>query len=140
MSFALHSQLAADTIPLCDLPFCRALLMNNAKFPWIILVPLQADAREITDISAEQRAVLMEEIAHASTVLQAFTGAEKMNIAALGNMVPQLHVHIVARFTNDPAWPNPVWNSGVLAEPYAPGVAASLTQELAARLARQPGA
>jgi diadenosine tetraphosphate (Ap4A) HIT family hydrolase len=111
--FALHSRLAADTIALGQWPLCRLLLMKDARFPWLILVPAKPDLREIHDLSLQERAVLIEEVARASTGMQQAFKADKMNVAALGNQVPQLHVHVIARFAGDAAWPNPVWESTV---------------------------
>ena len=131
--FALHPRLAADTIPVGDLPLCRVLLMRDARFPWAVLVPRRPDLREFTDLPASERATLMEEIAAASGALAAETGAEKMNVGALGNVVSQLHVHVVARFAADAAWPGPVWGSGA-ALPYPEGAAERLAARLAAAL------
>ena len=131
--FALDPRLAADTLPVGDLPLCRVLLMRDARFPWLILVPRRPDLREFIDLPADARAILMEEIAAASRALQAETGAEKLNVGALGNVVAQLHVHVVARFAADAAWPGPVWGSGA-ATLYPEGAADALTERLAARL------
>jgi diadenosine tetraphosphate (Ap4A) HIT family hydrolase len=110
--FTLHPRLAADTVALGQWPLCRLLLMNDGRFPWLILVPARPDLREIHDLPPSERAVLIEEIARAAGLMQQAFGADKMNVAALGNQVPQLHVHVIARFTGDPAWPNPVWGRG----------------------------
>lgn len=109
--FTLHPQLAADTFLVGDLTVCRVLLMNNAHFPWLILVPRRNGIRELFELSSTDYATTMQEI---KTVAEQFgkqAGAHKMNVAALGNMVPQLHIHIIARFTTDIAWPQPVWNA-----------------------------
>lgn len=111
-TFALHPRLAADTTQIAHWPLCRVLLMNDARFPWLILVPERPEMREIHDLAAADRATLAEEIARASRLMQDRLQAHKMNVAALGNQVPQLHVHVIARFTGDPAWPNPVWSQG----------------------------
>jgi diadenosine tetraphosphate (Ap4A) HIT family hydrolase len=129
--FALHPRLAADTVPVGDLPLCRLLLMGDARFPWLILVPRRPDLREFTDLPPGERAVLMEEIALASGALARDTGAEKLNVGALGNVVSQLHVHVVARSTGDPAWPGPVWGSGAPL-PYPPGAARALARRIGA--------
>jgi len=110
--FQLHPRLAADTRDVTRLTLCRVLLMNDRRFPWLILVPERADIREIHQLSAADRALLVEEIAQVAQAMERFHRADKMNVAALGNMVPQLHVHVIARFTTDPAWPNPVWGKG----------------------------
>lgn len=107
--FALHPQLASDTQEVGRLGLCRVLLMNDSTYPWLILTPQRADIREIHQLDAADRALLMEEIVSATTALEALYKPVKLNVAALGNMVPQLHVHVIARFEGDPAWPGPVW-------------------------------
>ena len=109
--FILHPQLEQDGLSVSKLHLCEVRLINNAYFPWLILVPMQDNIKEITDLTAEDQHLLIKEISQCSQVLQAVTQADKMNIAALGNQVPQLHVHIIARFSSDKAWPNPVWGS-----------------------------
>jgi diadenosine tetraphosphate (Ap4A) HIT family hydrolase len=108
--WSLHPQLAADTAPVCDLALSRLLVMNDANFPWLVLVPRRAGASEIIDLGAEQ-ALLMDEIALASRALKDETHCDKLNVAAIGNMVPQLHIHIVARRKDDAVWPKPVWGA-----------------------------
>jgi diadenosine tetraphosphate (Ap4A) HIT family hydrolase len=117
MKFELHPQLAADTFLIGDLPLCRLLLMNDARFPWVILVPRRKDISEIYDLSMQDQQLLWQESALVAEKLMKLTEADKMNIAALGNVVPQLHVHHVARFKTDAVWPKPIWGQGV-AEPY----------------------
>ena len=112
MAFTLHSQLAADTFPIVSLPLSDVLLMDNSLFPWLILVPRVEGASEIIDLSPRQRAQLMDEIALISEALKGAFTPDKLNVAALGNQVPQLHVHLIARFKEDDAWPNPVWGRG----------------------------
>jgi len=111
--FALHPGLAADAIEIARWPLSRVMLMNDGRFPWLILVPERPSLREIHDLAATDRAILIEEVARASRLLQDCLKADKINVAALGNRVPQLHVHVIARFVGDPAWPNPVWSQGV---------------------------
>ena len=111
--FSLHPRLAADTHDVGDLPLSRVLLMDDARYPWLILVPRRPDLREIVDLPAVERAVLIEEIAAVSLALRSISGAEKLNVGAIGNVVPQLHIHVVARFAADLAWPAPVWGHGV---------------------------
>lgn len=118
MPFTLHPTLARDTVLVSQLPLCRVLLMKDRRFPWLILVPERDSVREIHELSQADRAALVEEIAEASEVLQRLFQPDKLNVGALGNVVPQLHVHVVARFAADPAWPGPVWGPGP-AEPYA---------------------
>jgi diadenosine tetraphosphate (Ap4A) HIT family hydrolase len=108
--WTLHPQLVADTATLGDLPLCRALVMNDANYPWLILVPRKNDIAEIIDLDESEQMQLMSEVSRLARALREVTACHKLNIAALGNMVPQLHVHILARFRHDAAWPNPVWN------------------------------
>ncbi len=110
--FELHSRLAADTAFVADWKLCRVLLMNDARYPWLILVPRRAGATEIFDLNPEDREMLIAEIALASERLKHFSHAAKINVGALGNLVPQLHIHIVARNPSDAAWPGPVWGQG----------------------------
>ena len=110
-AFALDPQLARDTATLGDLPLSRVLLMNDANFPWLIAVPRHAGAVEIFDLDAAERAQLMGELALLAQLLKDLTGCDKINIAAIGNVVSQLHVHIVARRRDDPLWPRPVWGA-----------------------------
>lgn len=86
--------------------------MKDRRFPWLILVPEREGVREIHELAAADRAALIEEVARASSALARLFRPDKMNVGALGNVVPQLHVHVVARFASDPAWPGPVWGSG----------------------------
>jgi diadenosine tetraphosphate (Ap4A) HIT family hydrolase len=110
-SFTLHPQLARDTTFVGDLALSRVLLMNNANYPWLILVPRRDGAVEIVDLTDEDQQQLIREIALASTVLKTATQCEKLNVAAIGNVVPQLHLHVVGRRQSDPAWPKPVWGA-----------------------------
>jgi len=112
MSFALDPRLAADTHAIGALPFSELLLMDDARFPWVILVPRIAGARELIDLDEGDQRLLLGEIDRVARVLEAMLHPDKLNIAALGNVVPQLHVHVIARFTSDAAWPNPVWGRG----------------------------
>jgi len=116
MSFALHPQLQKDTFLVGDLPLCRVLLMNNRNFPWLILVPRRENLRELFDLSPNDYETTMAEIRMVAEQFSRLHKADKMNIAALGNMVPQLHIHIIARFETDAAWPKPVW--GAATAPY----------------------
>ncbi|SDH13103.1 HIT domain-containing protein [Roseospirillum parvum] len=111
MDFDLHPRLTADTVLVTDWPLCQVRLMNDRTYPWLVLIPRLAEIRELWDLSAHDRGRLMEETSHAAQCLRDLTQADKMNVASLGNQVPQLHVHVIARFTNDPAWPNPVWGA-----------------------------
>jgi diadenosine tetraphosphate (Ap4A) HIT family hydrolase len=130
MPFTLHATLARDTLEVARLPLCRVLLMRDRRYPWLILVPQREDAREIHELPAADRALLIEEIARAGEILARLVQPEKLNVGALGNLVPQLHVHVVARFAADPAWPGPVWGSGPT-EPYPEGAGEALRDRLA---------
>ncbi|MBI2397589.1 MAG: dienelactone hydrolase family protein [Xanthomonadales bacterium] len=134
--FRLHPTLAADCLEVADLPLCRVLLMNDARYPWLILVPRVKDAREIIDLSRDDQHRLSDEIAQLGGVLQSICEPTKLNIAALGNRVPQLHVHVIARFDSDAAWPDPVWGRGERV-PYAEGASKMLLKAVQAAL-QQP--
>jgi len=116
----LHPRLAADTVPveLPGLRVCRAFMMNDSRYAWIILVPWRAGLRELHELSPDDLSAVMDEVTRVSRALQAYAKADKMNVAALGNMVPQLHIHVIARHKDDAAWPGPVWGVGE-AVPYA---------------------
>jgi diadenosine tetraphosphate (Ap4A) HIT family hydrolase len=108
--WSLHPQLAADTVAVCDLQLSRLLAMNDADFPWLILVPRRAGVSDMIDLGGEQ-ALLMDETAAVSRALKDETRCDKLNVAAIGNVVLQLHIHIVARRIGDPLWPKPVWGA-----------------------------
>jgi diadenosine tetraphosphate (Ap4A) HIT family hydrolase len=110
-AWSLHPQLAHDTVPLGDLALSRVLAMNDANYPWLVLVPRRPDVVEIIDLDEAARTGLMAEIAHVSVALKTHTRCDKLNVAAIGNVVPQLHVHIVARRKDDAVWPKPVWGA-----------------------------
>jgi len=118
--FELNPRIQADTVPVTEWPLCRVLLMNDSNYPWLVLVPRQAGVVEITDLAAQDQHALLDEITRASTALRRAVAPHRINIAALGNVVAQLHVHVIARETDDAAWPKPVWGA-VPAVPYAPG-------------------
>jgi len=109
MSFTLHANLAKDCIELGQLELCRVLLMNDSQFPWLILVPERENISEIHELSADDQLQLMRESCYISEKLAEVFQADKMNVAALGNIVPQLHLHHVVRYKTDKAWPAPIW-------------------------------
>ncbi len=111
-AFTLDPRLAADSTPVARLALSELRLINDARFPWLLLVPRRANMAEIIDLDEGDRATLFGEIGTVATALKAMTRCDKLNIAALGNQVRQLHVHIVARFDGDAAWPGPVWGVG----------------------------
>jgi diadenosine tetraphosphate (Ap4A) HIT family hydrolase len=124
--FTLDPRLDSDSQPVAELPLCTLRLMDDANYPWLILVPRVPDARELLDLDADRQAQLLAEINQASRLLRRLFAPHKLNIAALGNVVAQLHVHLVARYPDDPAWPAPVWGRAP-ARPYA---AAALEERL----------
>lgn len=107
--FALHPRLAADTIHLGDFPLCRCLLMNDSQYPWLILVPRIPELREVHELSEADQQQLLRESSWVSRRIAEALRADKMNVANLGNVVAQLHWHVIARFSGDAAWPAPVW-------------------------------
>ncbi|NNM70804.1 HIT domain-containing protein [Enterovirga aerilata] len=126
-SFTLDPRLDADTLHVGDLPLCSVLLMDDARFPWLILVPRRAGLVEITDLQDADAQALMGELRMAARVMLELARPDKVNVAALGNVVSQLHVHVVGRFRSDPAWPGPVWGHGTRI-PYPPHAATSLAE------------
>lgn len=132
-AFSLDPRLASDSLPVTELPLSAVRLMRDANYPWLLLVPRRPGATEITDLDDSEQALFMREIASASKALRAVAAPDRLNVAALGNVVAQLHVHVIARRRSDPAWPKPVWGA-VPAIPYATGEAERLAAEIARRL------
>jgi len=110
--FVLDPKLAADTFLLGDTHLSQLRLMNDTRFPWVILVPRIVGAEDVSDLSPEQRVSLIEDVAAVSTALQTLHKPTKINVGALGNIVRQLHLHVLARFEGDAAWSGPVWGVG----------------------------
>ncbi len=115
--FELNERLRSDTIRIGRLELSIVLLMNDRSLPWLILVPEREGIKEIVELSATERSLLMEEMALVSEAIRNLYNPDKINIGALGNLVPQLHVHVMGRFTHDRAWPGPIWGTGPV-EPY----------------------
>lgn len=111
--WSLHPRLAADTHRLASWDLCEVLLMDDARYPWLVLVPRIADAIEVIDLPPLRQRQLWDEVARAARALRVAASPDKLNIGALGNLVPQLHVHVIARSTTDAAWPAPVWGHGL---------------------------
>ena len=109
MSFRLHPQLAKDCLVIQDLDLCRLLLMNDKNYPWCILVPMRDNKQDIYQLAPIEQIQLIEESSQLSRIMMELFQGNKMNVAALGNVVPQLHIHHIVRFENDPSWPKPVW-------------------------------
>jgi diadenosine tetraphosphate (Ap4A) HIT family hydrolase len=131
-TFTLHPQLEADSFFLRSLALCQVRLMNRKTVPWLLLVPQKIAIRELHDLTSADRAVLVEEIANVSRALDQLYAPDKINIGMLGNIVPQFHVHIIARFKSDPLWPDPVWGR-VEPEPYT----AAAIKEIKVKLSRE---
>lgn len=136
--FVLDPQLVADTLPVGELDFCRVLLMNDVRFPWLILVPRRAGLRDLIDLPVADQQRLLAEIDRCAHTLHALFKPHKLNIAMLGNQVSQLHAHVIARFSDDAAWPQPVWGVGPV-RPYAVDEADARLAELRAALHLQGG-
>ena len=128
-SFDLNKQLQKDCLKVTELPLCLVLLMNDSRFPWLILVPKRSGLRDFHDIANADRIQLFDEIEACSNLLDEFPGVSKINVAALGNQVPQLHIHVIGRNTEDEAWPGPVWGVGEVV-PYSKATAVALVDEL----------
>ena len=131
--FELDDRLAADTAPIGEFNLCRVLLMNDVRYPWLILVPEKPDLTEIGDLTRDDRIVLMDEMEKASNAIRVLYNPIKVNVGALGNVVRQLHIHIVGRTECDPAWPGPVWGHSA-AEAYAPEAIAMRVREVRGKL------
>ncbi|SER85031.1 Diadenosine tetraphosphate (Ap4A) hydrolase [Vreelandella subterranea] len=129
--FLLDERLANDTQPLADLPLCRALLMLDARYPWVVLVPRHAALSEVFELTPDDQQQLWREAGQLGRAMKAAFNGDKLNIATLGNVVSQLHVHVVIRRHDDDAWPAPVWGHGI-AEPYSPGEQQAIQAHLTA--------
>lgn len=139
--FELDARLQADTVPIGDWPLSRVLLMNDARYPWVILVPRRAlaQARELHELTDAERQQLWTESAHLGRTLMSLFAGDKLNVAALGNIVPQLHVHHIVRRVGDDAWPAPVWGR-LPPQPYDPDALQAQLDSLRARLLPWPSA
>jgi diadenosine tetraphosphate (Ap4A) HIT family hydrolase len=135
VSFKLDPRLEADTLAVGDLPLSSVLLMDDARFPWLILVPRRDNVSEITDLTEPDAQALMAEIRLSTSVMLELSKPDKVNVGALGNVVSQLHVHIVGRFRSDPAWPGPVWGNGTRS-PYPAHAAVALVERAGALFAQ----
>lgn len=131
--FSLDARLQADTLFIGNLSFCRVLLMNDTRYPWCILVPQRNDIGEVFELTQQEQQQMWSESTLVAGVMQRLFDADKMNIATLGNVVRQLHVHVIVRKTDDDAWPAPVWGRHP-ALPYVPEQARAVTGQLAKAL------
>jgi diadenosine tetraphosphate (Ap4A) HIT family hydrolase len=132
--FLLHPQLVQDTIELADFPLCKLLLCNDSAYPWFILVPKVANTSEIYQLDWQQQQQLLNESSLLSELLMQVFAGDKMNVAALGNMVEQLHVHHVVRFKTDAQWPKPIWGQQA-AKPYSEAEITVLKEKILPQLA-----
>ncbi|AVV33918.1 MULTISPECIES: HIT domain-containing protein [Cobetia] len=135
--FSLHPQLDADTHFVADLPLCTVRLMNDARYPWLVLIPRRDAIREIYELDSSAQQQLWQETTQLGELLMTVSGGEKLNIGALGNMVPQLHMHVIARRSDDAAWPGPVWGVGT-AEPHDSEALTVLVDTLRMKIAELP--
>ena len=133
LPFILDDRLAKDTIHLLELPLCRFLLMNDRRYPWLILVPRHNSLSEIHDLPDKDQSTLISEVTSATRALEKLFQPKKINVASLGNMVSQLHIHVIARLEEDEAWPNPVWGIGK-SESYSRNEAKRLVDQLTTSL------
>jgi diadenosine tetraphosphate (Ap4A) HIT family hydrolase len=138
-AFVLDPRLAANTVLIRDLALCRVLLMNERRYPWLLLVPRRPNLAELIDLDDAGRHRLLEEIAAASRALKTMAGVEKLNIAALGNIVRQLHIHVIGRNSADPNWPRTVWDKGDLVH-YDDAALHETAARIGAAIDRQPQA
>lgn len=127
MQFTVHPKLAADSINLGSFRLCEVLLMNDSRFPWIVLIPRIPNLQDFHEIPTQHQDALFQEIEQASTAIQRLWSIDKMNVAALGNQVSQLHIHVIGRRTTDEAWPNSVWGAGTPC-PYSPASKSTIIQ------------
>ena len=134
--FVLDPRLKADTFLLADLPLCRALLMNDCRYPWVILVPRRNGMSELYHLNEADTSQLWHESRLVSQVLMSHFRGDKLNTGALGNIVAQLHLHHIVRYQDDPAWPGPVWGHSA-AQAYANEEAETLVQTLSERMLRE---
>ncbi|MHA3026058.1 HIT domain-containing protein [Chromohalobacter israelensis] len=132
--FSLHPRLAADSHHVVDLPLCQVRLNDDARYPWLVLVPRRADIREVYELSGDDQAAMWREASETGRRLMAHYRGDKLNLATLGNQVAQLHLHVIARHADDPAWPGPVWGHSA-PHPYTADSLASTLAELRGMLA-----
>lgn len=131
--FVLDPRLLQDTLPIGDFPLCTLLLSNDSNYPWFILVPKRPGISEVFQLSEAEQAQLWKETTYLSAVLDRAFKADKMNVAALGNVVNQLHMHVIVRLKSDAAWPAPVWGKHP-AKPYSPEEVARIRSQLRSEL------
>ena len=133
--FELDGRIARDSDLIATLDLCQLRIQNDSRWPWLVMVPQRADMTEIFELSEADQAHLSAEVNQVSAALKATTGATKINVGALGNIVRQLHVHVIARFEGDANWPGPIWGYGS-AEPYDGEKRQALMNRLMEKLSR----
>lgn len=133
--FELDGRIARDSDLIATLDLCQLRIQNDSRWPWLVMVPQRADMTEIFELSEADQALLSAEVNHVAAALKAITGATKINVGALGNIVRQLHVHVIARFEGDANWPGPIWGYGS-AEPYDSEKRQALVNTLMEKLSR----
>ena len=133
--FELDGRIARDSDLIATLDLCQLRIQNDSRWPWLVMVPQRADMTEIFELSEADQALLSAEVNHVAAALKAITGATKINVGALGNIVRQLHVHVIARFEGDANWPGPIWGYGS-AEPYDSDKRQALVNILMEKLSR----
>lgn len=131
--FELHPRLAEDTLPITDLDLCTVRLINDSRFPWVVLIPRRDRAVELHRLESSDQNLLVHESGRVAGVLERLFSAEKINLGALGNLVPQLHWHVVGRSRSDACWPGPVWGCGK-ALPYSAETGRARAVEIAEAL------
>ncbi len=132
-SFYLDSRLKDDSLPVGQLELCQIRLLNDARWPWLLLVPQRDNLEEIFDLDPKDQQLLASETTQTSRVLKALTGAIKINTGALGNIVRQLHIHVIARYPDDDNWPSPVWGFGQ-SQSYSGGNSTDFIRQLQSEL------
>ena len=133
--FELDGRIARDSDLIATLDLCQLRIQNDSRWPWLVMVPQRADMTEIFELPEADQALLSAEVNHVAAVLKEITGATKINVGALGNIVRQLHVHVIARFEGDANWPGPIWGYGS-AEPYDSEKRQALVNTLMEKLSR----
>tara|TARA_R110002094_G_scaffold175096_1_gene155656 strand:- start:1 stop:432 length:432 start_codon:yes stop_codon:yes gene_type:complete len=132
-NFQLHPQLANDCFVIADLPLSQLLLCNDSAYPWFILVPKVDDIQDVYQLDWQQQQQLLNESSMLSEILMQEFNGDKMNVAALGNVVPQLHMHHIVRFKNDACWPKPIWGQQALT-PYSDEALEGIKQRILPKL------
>lgn len=136
--FVLHNDLQRDCIEIMDLPLCKLLLCNDSNYPWFIMVPRRSGISDIHQLDWQDQQQLLNESSAVSELLMQYFNGEKMNVAALGNVTPQLHIHHVVRFSSDPSWPKPIWGQLPL-KPYTPDKVEEIKKQISKMLVQITG-